>query len=87
MIISTNEKNLIYLCGVFSDKLGSYVHVTGWKSSALNLASGSFTVDLDLTAASRGKMMSTSKLLEGRVLILEYHKLNTMFLTHVPTVF
>ena len=32
------------------------------------------------------KMMSTERLLADVVLMLQYHKLNTMFLAYVPTV-
>ena len=69
LIISTNEKNRIYLCEFFWQfKLGSHV-------------------DLTLTVASRGKLMSTKRLLEGVVLVLECHKFNTTLLGYVPKVF
>jgi hypothetical protein len=45
----------------------------GWKSSVLNL--------------DQPKTMSTERLLEDVVLMLEYHKLDTLFMAYVPTVF
>ena len=61
--------------------------VTLFHSPLLVLENSCLASWLEIISIESWKTMSTERLLEDVVLMLEYHKLDTLFMAYVPTVF